>query len=517
MAKMLVTMRRIKSQLIESIPSAASLKTSPFIENIVSIVIFTSALVVRLWFMTYRGVDYYGDSYHHWLISYLTATNGYVYTDFKPKTMNIVWLPLYHYANAFFMNLTGIYDLTVPHAWNLILGSLTCVLVYKITKQFCSREILGIAAGSALALQPWFIDLNTLALTETLSSFLVVLSVYYYFQKKSIYFIIPLVLAMLTRYEAWFIAGTLLGIAIIQRRFSIRWRISMICAVGAVIAGWCLWSYVNTSDPLAWYRMESSMVVWDVRYFYRIRGFNLSTLGNFIVMALGVTSWLLPIGLIAGFFDKRTEIRTIAVLGLAFMVYVSMQVFAGESLSEPRFLVYMFPITSVLLASIPGNVKLKGLFLKKRVAVIFLLTIMLLPLINIGVFPQMTYVVKPEMEAGLALRPLYKGGGILCDSPTVIYYSRIDPKKFYPSILIFWYTQNYDMKRLKEWYGKNDIRYVVWENVSYSGLWWLLPALSSGKARVDLTSSKTSIDYFLVYTKLYRFGTRINRISIYRI
>jgi len=98
---MLVTGHRIKSQLTESIPSAVSLKTSPFIGNIVSIVIFVSALVVRLWFMTYRGVDYYGDSYHHWLISYLTATNGYVYTDFKPNTMNIVWLPLYHYANAF--------------------------------------------------------------------------------------------------------------------------------------------------------------------------------------------------------------------------------------------------------------------------------------------------------------------------------------------------------------------------------------------------------------------------------
>ena len=199
------------------------------------------------------------------------------------------------------------------------------------------------------------------------------------------------------------------------------------------------------------------------------------------------------------------------------MVYVSMQVFAGESLSEPRFLVYMFPITSILFASIPGNVKLKGLFLKKRLVAIFLLTVVLLPLLNIGMFPQMTYVIKPEMDAGLALGALYKGGGVLCDSPTVIYYSKIDPKKFFPSTLIFWYVQNYDMKRLKEWYTKNDIRYVVWENVSYSGLWRLFPGLSSGKGRVDLTGSKTSIEYFLAYTKFYQFGTRVNRISIYRI
>ena len=129
----------------------------------------------------------------------------------------------------------------------------------------------------------------------------------------------------------------------------------------------------------------------------------------------------------------------------------------------------------------------------------------------------MTYVVKPEMDAGLALHRLYKGGGILCDSPTVIYYSKIESKKFYSSTFIFWYAQNHDMRKLEEWYKKKDIQYVVWENVSYSGLWWLLPGLSGGKARVDLTSSKTSIDYFLVYTKLYQFDARVNRISVYRV
>jgi hypothetical protein len=259
------------------------------------------------------------------------------------------------------------------------------------------------------------------------------------------------------------------------------------------------------------------MVVWDVRYLYRIRGFNISGLGNFIAMAFGMTSWLLPIGLIAGLLDKRTEMRTIAILGVAYMAYVSMQVFAGESLSEPRFLVHIFPITSLLVASIPGNVKLRGLFPRERAVAIFLLTMVLLPLINAGTFPRMTYVVKPEMEAGLALGALYKGGGVLCDSPTVIYYSKIDPKKFYPSTLIFWFLQNHDMKSLKEWYKKNDIRYVVWQNVSYSGIWWLFPELSKGKGRVDLTDSKTAIEYFLVYTKFYQFGTRVDRISIYRI
>lgn len=507
---------RVKGRSNEPKSSAGPLNTVGLRGSIVSIAIFSSAMVARIWQMADRGIDYYGDSYHHWLIGYLTATNGYAYTDFKQKTMNIVWLPLYHYINAFLMSLTGIYDLTVPHALNIILGSLTCVVAYRLVKRLYGGEILGIAAASALALQPWFMNLNTLALTENLSCFLIVLAIYYYFQKRPVHFIAPVILAMLTRYEAWLFAALLIITAFVQRKFGVRWLILLICSAGVIIAGWCFWSYVNTSDPLAWYRMQVTMVEWDVRYFQKTGAFNLSRLKDFLTLALNMTSWFLPIGLAAGLL-KKAEIRTIAILELVFIVYVNLQVFVGTSLPEPRYLIYILPLTSILLVSILGGVKLKRSYVKKAIYAAFLLAIIILPLRDVRIFPAQTYVIKPEMEAGLALAALYNGGGVVSDSPTVIYYSKIEPSKFHSSLEIRWYARDWSREKLKEWYLKNGIRFMVWQNVTYSSLWWLFPELSEGRNRVDSTDPKAPITYSVEYTKVYHFGDKTVRIHIYGI
>jgi len=507
--------RRIKVPLSSPMASLGS-GESGSIRKIVSMAIFGLALAARIWEMVDTGVDRYGDSYHHWLVSYLTAKNGYAYISFK-EGMKIVWLPLYHYLNAFLMNLTGIYDLTVPHALNLVFGSLTCVVIYWIVKRLGGGEGLGIFAASALALQPWFMNLNTLALTETLSCFLIVLAIYYYILEKPVHFIVPLILAMLTRYEAWFFAALLLAIAVFARRFGIGRLVPMALCAGAVVSGWCLWSYANTSDPIAWYRMQFTMTGWDIRYFYGAGAFNLSRIKNFFTMALDMTSWLFPIGLVAGLLKRRREIRLVAALELAFLSYLALQALMGGLLPEPKYLIYVFPLNSILLASIPEGIKLDRSIMKKAIIAAFFLSTILLPLRELWVFPVKTYIVKPELEAGLALSGLYKGGHIISDSPTVIYYSKIDPGRFHPSVQIHWYAKGWSRERLKEWYLKNDIRYMVWQNASYSSLWWLYPELSSGRDRIDLTDPKVPIGYFAEYTKTHRFRDRVVAIHIYRI
>jgi len=263
--------------------------------------------------------------------------------------------------------------------------------------------------------------------------------------------------------------------------------------------------------------MQAKMIEWDVRYFYKTRIINPSALMDFLMLALRMTSWLLPIGLAIGLLKKKTKVRTVAMLELAFMGYVSIQVFLGGSLPEPKYLIYLFPLTSMLLASILGGVKLKGSYAKKVIFAAFLLTVIMLPLGDHWIFPVKTYIGKPAMEAGLALAALYNGGGVISDSPTVIYYSRIEPTKFYPSESIYWYASGWSKEKLKEWYLKNDVHYIVWQNVSHSGLWWLFPELSSGKDRVDLTDQGVSIAYLAEYTKVYYYRDRTVRIHIYRI
>ncbi len=489
--------------------------TAP-IRAAIPIAIFGSALSIRIWHIINRRLDYYGDSYHHWLVSYLTATNGYIYTSFKEE-MRIVWLPLYHYINAFLMNLTGIYDLTAPHAVNIVFGSLTCAIAYSIMKNLSGREDLGIAAASALSLQPWFVDLNTLALTETLSCLLVISSIRFYLLGKHVPFLASIALAMLTRYDAWFFAVALLALLAIQRRFRVRKLLAFALCVGAVAICWCLWSYANTNDPLAWYKIQTTMTGWDIRYFYGRAGPSFRRLTNFINSMLNMTSWLLPIGLAAGLLKKRIEIRTLAILESAFLAYLGAQILLGGSLPEPKYSIYVFPLTSILSISPLGDMSLKRSHIKKALFMALLLLIVLLPLRDAWIFPLKTYVVKPELEAGLALTTIYEGGGVISDSPTVIYYSKIDPRRFHSSTRIHWYAQGWSRERLREWYLNNNIRYMVWQNASYSSLWWLYPELSGGRDKIDLTDPRIPIGYFVEYSKVHRFVDRSVAIHIYRI
>lgn len=482
----------------------------------VPMAIFGSALSIRVCHMAIRGIDYYGDSYHHWLVSYLTAINGYAYTSFKGD-MRIVWLPLYHYISAFLMNLTGIYDLTMPHFVNVVSGSLTCVFSYLIAKRLSERNIFGIAAASALALQPWFADLNTLALTESLSCLLIVSAVFSYLTRRHLSFTLSIALAMLTRYETWFLAIVLLILAFIQRRFDAKRAFASALCAGAVVAFWCLWSYLNTSDPLAWHRMQMTMTRWDIRYFYGGPGPSSQRLAKFLISMLNMTAWLLPIGLAAGLLSRAEEIKAVAILESAFLAYLGAQILFGGSLPEPKYSIYVFPLTSILVASTLGRMRLERSGMGKIGIFVLILLIVLLPFGDFWIFPLKTYVAKPELEAGLALAKIYKGGGVISDSPTVIYYSKIDPRKFHPSVQLHWYAKGWSRERLREWYLRNDIRYMVWQNSSYSSLWWLYPELSEGKSRIDLTDPRFPIGYFVEYTKIHRLVDRTVKIHIYRI
>ncbi|MEM2530459.1 MAG: hypothetical protein QXL32_04985 [Candidatus Bathyarchaeia archaeon] len=256
---------------------------------------------------------------------------------------------------------------------------------------------------------------------------------------------------------------------------------------------------------------------WDVRYFYGGTGPNFHRLANFINSMLNMTSWLLPIGIAAGLLKRRAEVRTIAILELAFLLCLGAQILLGLSLPEPKYSIYIFPMTSILLISPLGGLSLKRSRVRKALFAASLLLIVLLPLRDIWIFPLKTYVLKPELEAGLALATIYKGGGVISDSPTVIYYSGIDPRRFHPSSQIHWYAKGWSREKLKEWYMRNDIRYMVWQNASYSSLWWLYPELSGGRDKIDLTDPRIPIGYFVEYSKIHRFVDRSVAIHIYRI
>ncbi|MEM1588726.1 MAG: hypothetical protein QXL69_03535 [Candidatus Bathyarchaeia archaeon] len=415
-------------------------------------------------------IDYYGDSYHHWLISYLTIKNNWVYTDFKPNTMNLVWLPLYHYLTAFLMNLTQTWDISILHWLNLILGSLTCLLTYILTLQLSNDNFLAFSVGLSLSIHPWFIELNVLGLTETLTVFLLILVLMFYFHFKLNSFLpILMGLLMLTRYEAWFFLSLLT--LFLQKKKKVF--INCIYVIASIFLIWCLWSYVNVSDPLAWFKMQKSMVKWDWLYTYgRI---NLKGVIEYPKLIMKVTSNLFVLGLISGVLNfKNKNLRLIFILTILYTIFLSIQFYLGNILLQPRHIIYLLPFTGILYAQ---------LFLSKKSLInkAILLMIVFIPTITYGSMLTVKTEKSIEIKVGESLKKIYDGGFIICDSPTVIYYSGIPPEKFYSTNNLFWYKDSWNKVELQNWFLNHNVKYIIWENTSYSATWWLFPELKENQ------------------------------------
>ena len=464
-------------------------------EDFLVVAIASVAALIRVW-RTFTRIDYYGDSYHHWLISYLTATNSYLYTDFKPDTMNIVWLPLYHYINAFLMNTSGIYDLTVPHSVNIVAGSLTCILVYKTARLSLNRT-LATAAGLSLAVQPWFIEINSWGVTETLAALFIICAIYFYLKGNPAYTTVSIVLSMLTRYEGWVFALMLLVAAVIERRWSKKECALYLVACSSIVLGWSLWSYSQTSDFMAWYRLQSTMLRWDVLFLGGQHRLDLDALTPYLRLALDTTSYVFLIGLAACMIKKRPRrnVVLLALFELAYILLISFQHSLGFALLHPRHLVYVFPMTAILCFPILERIDIEKTpyILPKKIALSILMVILIaMPIIvQIDLFKPTSYLIEYEVDAGLELRRIYHGGNVICDSPAIIYHTRLDPRSFYSSNHLFWYSRTWNKVELQEWLSEHHIAYLVWQNVSYSATWWLFPELVQGKSlMIDRTEFK---------------------------
>jgi len=448
------------------------------------LIVFLLALTMRMWHITSANyLDHNGDSYHHWLTSYLTATHGYRHTDFKGSTLDIAWLPLYHYMIAILMNTFNVYSLDVQHAFNILLGSLTCVIVFAIARQSGSKGI-AFAAGLALAIQPWFVDVTTLGVSEVAAVFLLTLGIMLFLRGKVTLAAIPVALAMLVRYEAWIFALTLLVIGAIQKRESHRHLTiyAMICA--AVVVGWSLNSWTQTGQLFSWYTTQSATVKWD-----RLFTSDVGSVPEYARMLVEVTSGMFLLGVVVGLVRNDRNIRLLLSLELAYLLIIALQFLRGTVPFQVRFLSYIFPLTAVLSSNVAGFVaKILRCPTKKTVLSFFILAVVV-------VYPVYSqyWIVSPtvdqtkldghvaaELIAGQLLSRSYANGTVLSDSPTIIYYSHLDPAKFYSTSSLDWYSQAWNKSELAAWMRERHVKYLVWQNVSYSSTWWLFPELSHG-------------------------------------
>ncbi len=477
---------------------------------ILALIVFLVALVIRSWHITLVNyLDHNGDSYHHWLTSYLTATHGYVHTDFKGSTINVAWLPLYHYIIAVLMNMFNVYDLRVQHGLNILLGSLTCVVVFVLARNSGSPEI-GFGAGLALAVQPWFVDVTTLGVTEVPAIFLLMLGICLFARNRISLSTIPIALSMLIRYESWIFALALFAVGLVQRRSIKQLTIyAIICA--SVVVSWSLNSWIQTGHLLQWYTNQAATIRWDHLFTTGI-----GTVPEYLETLFEVTSGMFLWGLAVGLLKKDRSTRLLVLLELAYLLAIILQSFRGSIPYQVRFLSYLFPLTATLSAKAVGfsSAFIKRSSVRKVLSFLILATIVVYP-----VHDQYWTIVSPtadqtmldrhvaaELVVGQLLNKAYTNGNVLCDSPTIIYYSHLDPGKFYSTSSLEWYSQRWNKSELVAWIKDQDVRYLVWQNVSYSASWWMFPELSNGNECQIFFDNNQEITFKIVAWTISDFG-----------
>ncbi len=456
------------------------------------IMVFMAALAIRIWHWASLSYDWYGDSYHHWLISYLTARNSFAYSDFRAPGMNLVWLPLFHYLSAIGMWATGISDLTIPRALNILIGSACCALAMVIAKDSFESRIAGLVGGLGLALQPWFVGINVLGLSESLAAFLTLSSLFFYLKGRFASSSLAAMLGMMARYENWLHAALLLTLGILQRRFRARDLALHILCMAAVFAGWSYWSYANTGNPLYWYEAEASAVRHDVGWILGTeRGY--WDLFHYFWLLNTMTAGLFIVALLAP--KRNFRLRAIYFLLLSIFLTVSVGYYLGANLGEERFAISVVPLISILSPWIIQD-RSKGIgsrALRRGVLVLALILMTAIPFASqIWVFERKCYAIAPERRGGLWLKENYRDGRIFCDSPAVIYFSEIDPGKFISVDPLAGSMGNGG--NAIEWLKASDVKYIVWMRASYSSSCMLFPELGAGRD-VDIGEASFKLVY----------------------
>lgn len=444
---------------------------------------------------TNRHVDVWGDGVHFWLLSYLTAKNGFVYTDLKPEGLQLIWLPLHPLLTALVMRVTNLYSLDAIHSLNVIYGTLTGVAVYYVARTLWARDHLGFAAGLGLAFNAWWIATNTEGVVESLLALVTVLVLYFWMKGDYPKLLLLVFVVGFVKYEAWLITATVGIICLLRREFGIRRLVGFGLAWIAPVLAWSAWSWKLTGDPLHWYSLQRDALAWDVSLLGRPE--SPTALLYYPGLITGMTFGLFVIALIAGLKTKRAQ--NLLIVSLVYLLSRSIGYATGSHLPLERFVVILIPFTYLLAVKVlPSDLHLPKRRLLFAGALVAIIT---LPFVSsIWFIPKLGYIYNPQMRAALWLQQHYSDGLVVNDLPTVIGYSypKPAPEDYLSTAVVYSEYTGHDasLRWLYTYFAEKRVKFFVWHYVPYSASWQLDEAEGSF---LRLNAGKDSYFFKLVY------------------
>src|SRR5712692_1880720 len=220
------------------------------------VALWAVALVPRFYYLfalsnpENAGDGWYGDTYHHWQIAYLTKEIGLSAPGgprlWDLKGLEYFWGVLHPLLLVGLFYFTGSIDIIVARLVSLFFGALVVVLIFLLCRRYWGSWVAAAAAGFA-ALVPTSIFNDGSGMLEPLGVAFCLLGIWLW-PKRGVWTGVAWALASMARAEAWIFSLGLV-VATFLRREEVRqrlpmllaWAAGMLLVVSAAGLAWTLW------------------------------------------------------------------------------------------------------------------------------------------------------------------------------------------------------------------------------------------------------------------------------------
>lgn len=299
------------------------------------------------------GAGWYGDTYHHWQIAYLTKEIGLKEGFLRLwdlKGMEYYWGILHPLLLTLIFTITGSADIVWTRLLSAVCGAAALTVLFFLMRRSWNRSAAW--AGFLLGVvNPVLIFNDASGMVEPLGLTLLLAAIWFW-PKKAVWTGLALVLAMTARAEAWLLALGIL-VAILWRGKGGEKKVVLVCTwgIGALLYMKILLDRTgNAIYPVWWNYFALAKGEWQSPF---LKGYQLAVRPYLAAMA--VTAGLLSLW----FFFKKPKGWLWCLLGAGYTAFISAFLGLTAYLSswEPwfwyiRFFVFPYMFAGALLAGI---------------------------------------------------------------------------------------------------------------------------------------------------------------------
>lgn len=237
----------------------------------IALAIFATSIAIRIYFLynftdpENAGDGWYGDTYHHWQIAYLTKEIGLGESFLRLwdlKGMEYFWGPVHPLLMILMFAVTGVKSIVLSRILSIIFGSGVLALLYLIAKKNWNRWV-GVSAALLSMVNPVVIFNDSSGMLEPIGLFFLLLAIIL-LKPKPIIAGVSLVFALMVRAEAWIFSLLIIFLEVwFRKRSSDVTKVILGFLVPLLLYMKYLLDYTgNPVYPLWWNYLANAKGVW---------------------------------------------------------------------------------------------------------------------------------------------------------------------------------------------------------------------------------------------------------------